>query len=125
MSDSFMFVNDGPFRTSVLPQVLDFLQKHGKRNDSGRMNGQSLRAATLSHKVSLGGREYTILDIVCTKNNVNPALIDARSVDGIAGFAVDKVREYVSQSRPEWFPAPAAKSTRREVPEDVMEALGL
>ena len=125
MSDSFVFVNDGAFRTAVLPQILDFLTKYGKRTESGAMNGQSIRSATLSHRVSLGGNEYTVLELVCSKNGINPLVVDAKRVDGIAGFCVDNVRAYVAESRPEWFPAPIVKSSKREVPAGLLESLGL
>lgn len=125
MSDSFLFVNDGAFRMSVLPQILDYLAKHGKRTESGAMNGQSIRSAVLSHRVSLGGNEYTVLELVCSKNGINPLMVDAKRVDGIAGFAVDKVRAYVAQAKPEWFPAPIVKSSKREVPAGLLESLGL
>ena len=125
MSDSFMFCNDGAFRMSVLPQILDFLDKYGKRKESGGMNGQSIRSATLSHRVSLGGNEHTVFELVCCKNGINPKLVDAKRVDGIAGFAVDNVRAYVAESRPEWFPAPIVKSSKREVPAGLLESLGL
>lgn len=124
--DTFLTINSSVFAATFGEQIEFHLAKYGKFTENGALHGQSIRSACLI-PLYAGGREFTVLSLMCAKNGLCPSEVDGKTVDGIMGHTVQFVTDYLRTARPEWFPAKVSPAPKAKVSTsaDALAALGL
>ena len=124
---NFIPLNSATFRSVFGDQILAHLANNGKFLENGNIHAASIRSAAVSVRYHAGGRTYTILELLCGKNGVDILGVDGKSADGIVGFAVQTVEDYVREVYPEWFKIveKTVRSTKQNVSQSVLADLGL
>lgn len=123
---TFLTINKDAFATTFGAAIMSHLEKKGKFTDNNALHGQSIRSACLI-PIFAGGREFTVLSLMCAKNGLCPSEVDGKTVDGIMGHTVEFLTNYVRGQRPDWFPAkvPPAPKPKVSTTADALAALGL